>query len=376
MKIVIDDKIPYINHALDNYAEVECLPAIAISKSKLVDCDAMIIRTRTRCDAELLEGTSVKFIASATIGYDHIDTSYCKSHGITWTNAPGCNSGSVMQYLAAALLYYAKQNNIILKDRVLGVIGVGNVGKKIVRLAEILEMQVLLNDPPRERNEGICGFLTIESIMKEADIISFHVPLNREGQDKTYHLADKDFFSKLNPGTVLINTSRGEVVDTQSLIQFLNEDKMSAAILDVWEDEPDINRELLLKTCIATPHIAGYSVDGKANGTKIAVRSLSQFFGLGLDKWEPKKIPAIENPVIFCNGKKKTFQEIVTELVMQTYPIQNEISWLRTHPEKFEQYRGDYPVRREFFAYTVKVENMSNNDMLRLKRLGFRIENR
>jgi len=374
MKVIIDDKIPYIKGVLDVYADVIYIPGNSIIKEELIDADAMIIRTRTKCDADLLEGTTIKFIASATIGYDHIDTGFCENNGITWTSAPGCNSGSVMQYVASALLYYAMQNKVVLKDRVLGVIGVGHVGKKIVKLAEILGMQVLLNDPPRARIEGECGFISLNGILREADIISLHVPLNKEVEDRTFHLANQDFFSKLHPGALFINTSRGEVVETTALKQALNGDKPFATVLDVWENEPDIDTELLKKVFIATPHIAGYSADGKANGTKIVVRQLSKFFDLGLNNWEPEEIPTIENPVIYCDGLKKTFQEIITEIVLQTYPVYTENLWLRSDSGKFESYRSNYPVRREFFSYTVKVVNINNEDILRLKRLGFKIE--
>ena len=214
MKVIIDDKIPFIKNALELYADVEYLAGNAITRDKLKDADAIIIRTRTKCNTELLEGTKVKFIASATIGYDHIDTQYCEEKDIFWTNAPGCNSGSVLQYMTSALLFYARQKNIDLKDRVLGVVGVGNVGRKIVKLAEVLDMRVVLNDPPKVREEGLCGFISLEGVLREADIISFHVPLNMNGEDKTYHLADTNFIEKMIDGSVLINTSRGEVVDT------------------------------------------------------------------------------------------------------------------------------------------------------------------
>lgn len=166
MKVIIDDKIPFIKGVLEPYANVEYMAGNSITRKNLTDVDALIIRTRTKCNATLLKGTQVKFIASATIGHDHIDTAFCKANSITWTNAPGCNSGSVMQYVASALVFFAQQNNMILKDHVLGVVGVGNVGRKIIKLAEILDMHVLLNDPPRVRAEGVCGFISLDGIFK------------------------------------------------------------------------------------------------------------------------------------------------------------------------------------------------------------------
>jgi erythronate-4-phosphate dehydrogenase len=374
MKVVVDDKIPYIHGVLEPFTDVRYVPGGKITNEIISDADALIIRTRTTCNQKLLEGSSVKFIATATIGYDHIDIGYCAQSNITWTNAPGCNSGSVMQYLAAALLYYAREKNIALSERVLGVVGVGNVGRKIVRLAEVLGMKVYLNDPPRAENEGPCSFLTLDSIAREADIITFHVPLCREGKYPTYHLANSHFFSKLNPATLFINTARGEVMDSEALKMFLSTGKLADTILDVWENEPGIDSGLLNKAFIATPHIAGYSADGKANGTKMAVRSLSKFFNLGfLDDWEPDEVPSAGESIIHCNGYGKDFQQIATELILKTYDIKAEDQWLKSDIARFEEFRGSYPLRREFNAYTVLAENISDDYLQRIKRLGFRI---
>jgi erythronate-4-phosphate dehydrogenase len=208
LKIVIDDKIPFIKGVFEPFSEVLYLPGQKIEHRHVKDADAIITRTRTICNRELLDNTSVKFIATATIGYDHIDTSYCNENGIIWKNAPGCNSGSVMQYVASALASLAKKYNFSFQDRTLGVVGVGNVGKKIVRLGEALGMRVLLNDPPVMRR-GACGFISLEGILRECDIISLHTPLNLSGEDKTFHLFDENTFKKINPNTIFINTSRG-----------------------------------------------------------------------------------------------------------------------------------------------------------------------
>ena len=207
IKIVADDKIPFLKGVLEPFAEIEYFPGKEISREKVKNTDAIIIRTRTNCNMELLEGTNIKLITTATIGYDHIDTSYCDANNIKWLNAPGCNSSSVMQYITAALLQLAKENNVDLSKKTLGIIGVGNVGKKVQSIAEILGMNVLLNDPPRERTEGGIEFTDINTIKKESDIISFHVPLNRDGIDKTFHLADEKFFNDLIRRPIFINSS-------------------------------------------------------------------------------------------------------------------------------------------------------------------------
>lgn len=373
MKVIVDNKIPFLEGVLEPFVDVEYYPGKDISRAKVKNADALIIRTRTRCNADLLDGSSVRFIATATIGFDHIDTAYCKSKNIVWTNAPGCNSGSVMQYIASAILTWAEEQHIQIEDRVLGVVGVGHVGEKVVKLAEILGMQVLLNDPPREREEGPCGYVSLKGILRDADIISFHVPLNYEGQDKTFHLVNDQFLTQLNKGTLLINSSRGEVIDTSSLKKYLAHDLPKYAILDVWEREPDIDLQLLSKLYFGTSHIAGYSTDGKANGTKHSVQALSKFFNLCIDDWEPETIPVPPDSSVKYDGKNKNFQQIVTDLILHTYKISSDSKVLKNKPELFEKLRGDYPLRREFFAYDLKLENVQEDYRRKLRRLGFNI---
>src|SRR5512133_563848 len=196
MKIIIDDKIHYIHGAFEGVAEVIYLPGSKTTPEVVKDADAIVTRTRTICNEKLLAGSKVKFIATATIGYDHIDTAWCEQSGISWTNAPGCNSKSVEQYIASALMALAEKKNFTLKEKTIGIVGVGNVGAKVARLCEIFGMKVLLNDPPRARAEGGKSFVELESILENADIITLHVPLNLGGEDKTYHLADELFFNK------------------------------------------------------------------------------------------------------------------------------------------------------------------------------------
>ncbi len=373
MKVICDDKIPFLRGVLEPFIDVEYYPGGEIDNEKIKDAQALIIRTRTKCNAELLEGTSIRFIATATIGYDHIDTAYCKLKGIAWTNAPGCNSGSVMQYIASAILTWAQEQQINIENRVLGVVGVGNVGNKVVRLAENLGMHVLLNDPPRERNEGKCGFVSLKGILRDADIISLHVPLNPEGIDKTYHLVDNEFLSHVNKESLLINSSRGEVVKTVSLKNSMIQGSPAYTIMDVWEDEPKIDADLLDMAYLSTSHIAGYSADGKANGTTMAVQALSKFFNLGIDDWEPDTLPEPEESLIAYNGINKSFQQIVTDLVLHTYQIRADSNRLKALPENFEFFRGDYPLRREFFAYELQLEHVKEDYQRRLRRLGFKI---
>lgn len=373
MKIIIDDKIPYIEGAFENVAEVVYLPGAKTTHEVAKDADAIVTRTRTICDEKLLAGSSVKFIATATIGFDHIDTGYCDAHGIRWTNAPGCNSKSVEQYIASTLVVLAETYKWNLAEKTLGVVGVGNVGSKVARVAGILGMRVLLNDPPRERAEGSDKFVGLETIMREADIITLHVPLEYQGNDATFHLAGTSFFGSLSRKPVLINSCRGEVVDTTAVKDAINSGQIAGFVCDCWENEPDIDPELLNKTLIATPHIAGYSKDGKATGTWMSVQAISDFFGLGLNNWRPSGVELPAEPVIKTDGTGLSDQEIIAKVILHTYDIRNDDAEFRKNPALFEQLRGDYPVRREFPAFTVTTRNVGQKTIDAIKLLGFNI---
>ena len=323
MKVIIDHKIPYIKEAIEKIADdVVYLPGNAFTKEDVKDADALIVRTRTKCNRELLEGSQVKFIATATIGYDHIDTEYCREAGITWTNCPGCNAGSVEQYVHSVLLLLGEKKGLDLKNATIGVVGVGHVGSRVARMAEELGMKVLLNDPPRAE-QGESGFVDLATIARECDVITFHTPLNREGIYRTYHLVDEDFLFSLERTPFVINSSRGEVVDTASLLVALAAGKVKAAVVDTWEYEPRISRELMEVAFLATPHIAGYSADGKANATRMSLEALCRFFGIEAN---------------FC---------ILPPEGPKGYDPTQDSEWLKASPEKFEWFRGNYPLRRE-----------------------------
>ncbi|MCK4699168.1 MAG: 4-phosphoerythronate dehydrogenase, partial [Bacteroidales bacterium] len=367
MKIVADENIPFLKGVLEPYANVVYLPGKEISPGIVKSADALIIRTRTICNKELLKGSSVKFIASATIGFDHIDTKYCKNQGITWTNAPGCNSSSVQQYIAAALVHEFRKHKLSAADLTMGIIGVGNVGSKVANLGNILGMRVLLNDPPRERSEGSAIFTELYDLIHQADIVTLHVPLSVSHPDKTFHMVNNRFLSCLKHDCLLINTSRGSVVDEQALKQTLKQGRLKGVILDVWENEPDIDRDLLQMVDIGTPHIAGYSQDGKANGTSMSVKALAQYFNLPLKNWYPGKIPSPEQPDIYLDGKNKIPETLFYDLFYHTYPVKQDDLALRKNPDKFEYLRGSYPVRREFQAYNLVMENVPSTTIEKIE---------
>lgn len=358
MKIVCDSHIPFIKGVLEPYADVVYLPGSAITRDDVYDADALVIRTRTRCDSKLLEGTKVRFIATATIGYDHIDTAWCESNGIAWTNAPGCNSGSVRQYMASLLITMSHDFGFNCREKTLGVIGVGNVGSKVAQIAALLGFRILLCDPPRARREGQSGFCNLEYLISQSDIITCHVPLTLDGQDSTYHMFDDARLKSMRPYQILINSSRGEVVDCNALKDALTHRHIKAASLDVWENEPDIDRNLMDMLYSATPHIAGYSLDGKANGTMMAVNTLGQFFDLPCRNWVVDDIPSPAQPLEFTvDATGKTPRQVLEEAILYTYDIKQDDKRLRLNPQTFEQQRSGYPVRREFHAFTANISN-------------------
>jgi len=373
ISIVADDKIPFLRGALEGVAKVTYLPGAEISSVDLQDTDALITRTRTKCDRELLEGTKVRFIASATIGFDHIDTEYCRSKGIAWTNAPGCNSSSVRQYIVSTLLYLAKHRNLDLSKLTLGVIGVGHVVSKVTKAAASMGMKVILNDPPRQRTEGQNDFVELDVLLRESDIISLHVPLNRGGEDNTHQMVNREFIRLAKPGAVLINTSRGAVVDETALLEGIRDHKFSDVVLDVFNNEPGINLELLNTITLGTPHIAGYSLDGKANGTTMSVRSISQFYMLGLDHWEPESIPKPLKNVLLADASPGNMQELIWDLFRHTYEVSSDHRRLMKAPGAFERLRGDYPFRREPQAYSVRLFQGDREISTMLENLGFSV---
>ena len=358
MKVVCDSAIPFLKGALEPYCQVVYVHGSEICREMVMDADALVIRTRTRCNATLLEGTKVRFIATATIGYDHIDTQWCESHGIRWTNAPGCNSWSVQQYIGSLLVTMSRTLGFSFRERTLGVVGAGNVGSKVARLAALLGFRVLLCDPPRARREGSGQFVSLDEIISRSDIITLHVPLIRDGEDATFHLFDDSRLASMNRNQILINSSRGEVVDGAALKNALAQKKILAASLDVWENEPQIDTQLLSLLFTGTPHIAGYSVDGKATGTTMSVQALGKFFDLPCRDWEVTEVPQSVQPSEFSiDTTGKTPQEVLADAILHTYDIRTDDAALRANTASFEKQRSNYPVRREFPAFCVRTLN-------------------
>lgn len=342
LKIVADKAIPFLEGVFDPYADMTYLPGDKIGPEDVKDADVLMVRTRTKCNAALLEGSKVKFIATATIGTDHIDFPYCDSKGIVVRNAPGCNAGGVMEYVFSALYGLASRRSISLQGDTIGIIGVGHVGSLIERMGRALGFKILKCDPPRAEAEGSFGFCDLEYLLQNSQIVTLHVPLD----ETTRGMANSEFFSLMQPGAFFINAARGEVVCDDALKAAIP--KLGPVIIDTWNHEPDIDLDLMDKVAIATPHIAGYSYQGKQNGTAAAVRAVAHYFGITeLYEFFPKTdLP--ENEAVKLNLKDLNQGEIASVL-QYNYPIFTDDFMLRLNPENFDRLRSEYNYRREVY---------------------------
>lgn len=331
LKFVADCHIPYLRGVLEPYACVEYLSPDDITPEVVKDADGLIVRTRTRIDSQLLNDSQCRFVATATIGTDHIDKKWAKEREISIVNAPGCNAPAVAQYVFASL---ARLINRPISQHTIAIVGVGNVGRIVERWARALDMRVMRVDPLRQEAEGGTDWHTLEDVAREADIITFHTPLTRDGEHSTYHLADNEFFKSLKRAPIIINSSRGPVVDNAALVEAINEGLVSHSVIDVWEGEPAINLDLLEKADIATPHIAGYSRDGKIRATSMVLNEISEYFGLPrLNADGPTAQPVPETVSI--------------QSVMKSYNPLDDTRALKSDPTQFEKLRDNYNLRAE-----------------------------
>lgn len=331
MKIAIDSDIPYIRGVVEPYAEVVYLHDNEITKERIADCDALLVRTRTRCNEELLKDTKIGFIATATIGLDHIDQEWCRANGIAVSNARGCNARGVLQWVAAVLRHIVESEGKRPEDYTLGIIGVGAVGSLVEEYARRWGFGVLLCDPPRQEREG-GSFLTKEEVAERSDIITFHTPLDAT----TRHLLDEELIGRMKADAKIINASRGGVVDNRAV--FLSSHRY---FFDVWEGEPNIDRDVLARAELATNHIAGYSKQGKANATAMSVNALARHFDLPLKEWYPSEVRPTTPLAI---GWEEMCRQIDSYC-----PISEATQRLKAEPEIFESWRNSYLFREEFF---------------------------
>jgi len=380
MKIICAASVLYGREAFSTVGDVSVIPDAEISSGDICTADALITRSKTKVDRTLLAGSAVKFVGTATAGFDHFDLPYLLESGIAWTQAPGCNANSVAEYVVAALLYLANRHGFSLEDRTLGVIGVGQVGSRVVRKAEALGITVLQNDPPLRAKTGDAVFLPLDDLLRNADIVTLHVPLTDDGPWPTAHMADLRFFSQLNPGTIFINAARGEVVDTSALSLALERGVVTNAILDVWENEPTYDAAMLGKVDLGTPHIAGYSLDGKLKGTIQIYRELCHYFEIE-PPWVPPQLVPPTYPVVEIDVRGLSDDEALREVVRRAYDIESDDRRLREteslpideRGKAFSDLRRNYPARREFPAISVSAISATPQLQKKIKNLGFQL---
>ena len=336
IKVVVENKIPFIQGVLDDYCQVSYLAPEEFTDDAVKDVDAMIIRTRTRCNASLLDGSRCKFIATATIGTDHIDLDYCSRNGIAVYNAPGCNAPAVVQYVFASIAYWLKQRGDLrpINTLTIGIVGVGHVGSIVERWAQQLGMTVLCCDPPRAELENNNNFVSLATIAERADIITFHTPLTKSGKYPTYHMCDASFLDSVARCPLIIDSARGPIVDTSAILNALNNGKIADVVVDCWENEPDISDELLKRAIVATPHIAGYSREGKIRATAMAVKALTKHFGL----------PDVSLSETVPDGAA---EDVSFESIEKSYSPQEDTIALKNDKTLFEHLRNTYRYRQE-----------------------------
>jgi erythronate-4-phosphate dehydrogenase len=380
VKIVADENIPFVAECFTSMGEVEVLPGRAMEAGVVAEAEILLVRSITRVDSKLLAGSKVQFVATATIGFEHVDIGYLSHKNVGFASAPGSNANSVAEYMVAALLSVGKKREIELAGRSIGIVGVGNVGSRVERMARALGMEVYLNDPPLQRQTGDAKYLPIEELFG-CDFVTLHTPLTFEGMDKTFHLADEQFFQSLKSGCVFLNTARGGVVDTGALKEAMKAGKLGAVVLDVWENEPNIDAELLEKVDIATPHIAGYSLDGKIAGMMMIYEAACEYFGLAATRRIEDFLPEAEVPEITIDASSGEEQDILHKAVQRVYAIDRddlntrEITRLAAgqRGKFFDDLRKNYPVRREFQNTTVVVRNGDSSSARKVAGIGFQV---
>jgi erythronate-4-phosphate dehydrogenase len=372
MNIICSSNMPYAKEAFSTLGEATLLNGREIGADDVKGAEILAIRSTTKAGPELLDGSSVKFVGTATIGTDHLDLSYFEANGITWCYAPGCNANSVSEYVTAALLCLGQRHGLTIEGKTIGVIGVGNVGSLVVKKAKALGMRVLQNDPPRQRNEEDSeDFVELDQVLAESDIITMHVPLEKGGEDPTWQMVNAEFFEKARNDCIFLNAARGGIMDTDALLGAINSGKVSHCILDTWEGEPSIRTDILERADIGTPHIAGHSFEGKVMGTVMVYEEACKFLGVDADWKVDALLPEPLVPEVSVNAEGRSDEEVLWEIVRQVYDIENDDGVLRASPVGFDAQRSNYPIRREFRFTRVCLQGASEKLLTKVRELGF-----
>lgn len=382
MKIIADTNIPFVHQCFSSVGDVELVPGRQITPDTVRDADILLVRSVTKVDSHLLAGSSISFVGTATIGFDHIDIDYLAEKKIGFASAPGSNANSVAEYIIAAILNIAEKYDVTLGGKSVGIIGVGNVGSAVEKKCAALGMTPYLNDPPLQRQTNDPKYLPIKKLF-DCDFVTLHTPLAFEGIDKTFHLADETFFKSLKAGCVFLNTSRGAVNDAEALKSAIKFGKLKAAVLDVWENEPDIDTDLLDIVDIATPHIAGYSTDGKIAGMIMIYNAVCKYFDLKPEFDVNSFLPDPIVPQLKIDSSQADQQKALLDAVMKIYDIKQDDSKTRQllnlptgkKCSLFTQLRKEYPVRREFQNTQIVLQNSSAKLAEKLSGIGFKVTN-
>jgi erythronate-4-phosphate dehydrogenase len=380
MKIVADENIPFAERCFSSMGQVKVVPSRQITSSVVRDADILLVRSVTPVDSKLLADSSVRFVGTSTIGFEHIDINFLSRNNIGFASAPGANANSAAEYVIAALLELGRRNSIDLQGKSIGIVGAGNVGSRVAAKAAALGMKVLLNDPPLQRRTGDAKYLPLTELF-DCDFVTLHTPLTFEGVDKTFHLADERFFKSLKKGCVFLNTSRGGVVNSDALKNAVRTGRLSSLVLDVWENEPNINTELLAMADIATPHIAGYSLDGRVAGMIMIYRAACEHFGLEVEFGAESFLPAPETAQVKINSNSGSEQDILHEMVRKIYDIKrddSDLRWILDRPAGkraafFDDLRKNYPARREFSNTQLVLQPRSETLAKKFAGIGFKV---
>jgi erythronate-4-phosphate dehydrogenase len=364
MRIVADENIPLLDAFFAHFGEIRRLPGRSIDRAAVADADILLVRSVTPVTRELLEGSSVRFVGTCTIGTDHLDLEYFLQAGIQWSSAPGCNARGVVDYVLGGLLTLAEIEGVGLAQRTYGVVGAGQVGGRLVKVLQGLGWNVLVCDPPRQAAEG-GDFVSLEEIVQRCDVISLHTPLDKTGEHPSWHLFDKARLQQLKPGSWLINASRGAVVDNAALYDVLLDREDLQAVLDVWEGEPTVNTALADLCVIGTPHIAGYSLDGRQRGTSQIYQALCSYLGQEPQISLSELLPQPWLAEVTLDGRTDPVWAL-NMLCRGVYdPRRDDADFRRSlvgsvsQPLAFDLLRKHYPPRREIEGLSVRINGQS-----------------
>jgi len=379
MKIVADENIPFAQQAFSTLGEVTLLPGRNLKASDVADAELLLVRSVSSVNEALLKDSKIRFVASATIGFDHIDRDYLQQHNIGFARAPASNAISAAEYILSSLLILAQRHDFQLRDKTVAIVGCGNVGSRVLKRLQALGVTCLVNDPPRQQQEPEGKFVSLDEALT-ADIITLHTPLTKEGAFPTHHLLDRERLAQIAPNTLLINAARGAVVDNLALLQRMQQQNDLQLIWDCWEGEPSINTELLDYVEIGTPHIAGYSLDGKVRGTEMIYQAACQFLQVA-PSWSAND--ALPAPIVngFQLQPSGNLQDDLTAVILSAYDARRDDADMRLlksldaqqQRSFFDHLRKHYPERREFAQYQLQLPTEQNELANLLSSLDFQV---